>query len=163
MVLSKVLRGSPAETKEELTRDTIRNYFLSQPEVFDVSPRELRIGKGGRGIIEILDLTPRKMFRVTIYEDSPGAARESYDHINQAIEWCLGADAYSTYRRLFDPELRVLTVVPHSEEDLSQLYALAMVYFNILNDEQCIELESQLQNLRAKLRSCIDLHISALR
>ncbi len=158
------LRSSPYEAKEDsLTRDKIRSYFLSQPQVFDVSPRELRIGKGGRGKIEIIDLSPRNMFRVTIYDDSQESARESYDHINQAIEWCLGADAYSTYRRLFDPDLRVLTVIPHSEEDLSQLYALTMVYFHILNDEKCIELESELQNLRAKLRSRINLHVSGLR
>jgi len=168
MVLSKVLRGSPAETKEELTRDTIRNYFLSQPEVFDVSPRELRIGKDGRGRIDIIELPPRhsrerNIFQVTIYDDSPEAARESYDHINQAIEWCLGADAYATYRRLFDPDLRVLTLIPQSEEDISQLYKLALIYFDVLGDEQCVELESQLQNLRAKLRTRINLHVSALR
>ena len=158
------IRNPLHQVKEpSLSTDKIRNYFLSQPQVFDVSARELRVGKDGRGKIEIMNLTSRDMFRVTIYDDSPESARESYDHINLAIEWCLGADAYSTYRRLFDPDLRVLTVIPHSEEDLSQLYALAIVYFHILNEEQCIELESELQNLRARLRSRINLHVSALR
>lgn len=168
MGLSALLPQTSTEVKEKLTREGIRNYFLHQPQVIELSPDELRIGKNGRGRIDIIELTSRhsrgrNIFQVTIYDDSPEAARESYDHINQAIEWCLGADAYATCRQLFDPDLRVLTLIPQSEQDLSQLYELALNYFDVLGDEHCIELESQLQSLRAKLRSRVNLLVSGLR
>jgi hypothetical protein len=161
MVISKLLPHTSAETKKELTKERIRDYFLSKPDVFGLTLGELRIGENGRGKIEIQDHT-HNLFRVIFYEDSSKAARESYDHINEAIYWCLGADDYSTYRRLFDPDLRVLTVVPTSVQDLDQLYSLAMVYLEILGDDRCVRLESELQDIRKKLRSEIGLHISRL-
>ena len=168
MVISNILPNTSAKTKHELTHQGIRNYFLNQTQVTELSPDELRIGKNGRGRIDIIELTSRhsrgrNIFQVTIYDDSPESARETYDHINQAIEWCLGVDAYATYRQLFDPDLRVLTSIPQSEEDLCQLYRLAVVYFNILSDKQCIELESQLQSLQAILRTRVNQQVSALR
>lgn len=168
MVISDLLPNTFTKTKHELTREEIRNYFLNQPQVIELSSNELRIGQDGRGRIDIIELTSRysrgrNIFQVTIYDDSPEADKESYDHINQAIEWCLGADAYANFRQLFDPDLRVLTLIPQLGEDLRQLYKLALVYFNILGDEKCNELESQLQILRDKLRACINPYISSLR
>lgn len=168
MVISNLLPNTSARTKRGLTFEEIRNYFLNQPRVTEPSPNEFRIGKDSRGRIDIIELTSRHsrerhIFQVTIYDDSPKAARESCDHINEAIEWCLGADAYADYRQFFNPDLRVLTLIPQSEQDLSRLYRLAMVYFDVLSDERCTKLESKLQGLRAELRTYTNQHISKLK
>lgn len=151
-----------ARKQGTLTIGDARDYFLSQPLVSedktDQSMICLKIGKEGQGVIEILNLD-KKGFVVTIYYE---LLESRYDHIHEAIEWCLGPDAYGAYRQLFNLELGVLTTIPSTREDLQKLYALAITYLGILDDAACLEIESQMEKLREKLRSCVKTHISAL-
>ena len=143
------------------TKETIRNYFIGRPEVFEASTGDLRIGKDGRGKIEILEFNPGGPLRVVIY-DSSGAQQEACEHINQAFDWCLGPDAYCDYRGLFDPDLDILSVVPSSEEDLDRLHALALVYFEALRDQRCNDLASRLQVLSHELRDAVASRLEEL-
>lgn len=169
MGLFSPLRGATVQERQMLiAAGAIKEYFLKKPEVFQAGLGELRIGKKGRGRVEIAELTdcyPKRdaSLRVTIYDNYSHAEVESYDHIHQALEWCLGADVYSTFRQLFDPDTGALSVILNAEKDLDNLYALAIAYFNILDDEQCVSMESHLQNLRARLRNQVNRHIAILR
>lgn len=152
--------------KNYWSAEGIKDYLLGKTGVYE-RDGHLVIGKGGRGRIEVLELE-KSVFGgqhkalVTIFEDSPESARETYDHIHEAVEWCLGRDALGGYRQMFDENLRVLATVPSSTQDLDQLYALACAYVEILEDDECSNVEHQMQVLRTKLRDRVQSHVSTL-
>lgn len=140
--------------KKVLTKKEVIDYFLSKPGMSSgPTAGQLQMcgewdSEEGEGLVEIVDVRKNYVI-VTVYWDGPARMK---DHIHEALEWCLGADQYSVWRQMFNPDGKVITVKQPSEEDLQRFYEFALVYFKILNDEDYKRIDSQMDELRSKLR-----------